>query len=87
CDFVADARAATPTAAARLVIPDGRRLASELARQRRRLAAAVAALVDSRRSKLDHLASRPILSRPLQILLQPRQNLDLGAYRFKTVFT
>ncbi len=87
CDFVADARAATPTAAARLVIPDGKRLASELDRQRRRLAAAVAALADSRRSKLDHLASRPILSRPLQILLQPRQNLDLGVYRFKTVFT
>jgi len=87
CDFAADARAATPTAAARLVIPDGKRLASELERQRRRLAAAVANMAEIRRRQLENLAGRPILSRPLQIILQPRQNIDLGAYRIKTVFT
>ena len=87
CDFAASARAATPTAAARLVIPDGVALRRDLARQRRRLHRGAAALVRHRRERLDNLAQRSFLARPLQILLQPRQNLDQTVYRFRSAFS
>lgn len=86
CDFVADARAATPTAAARLVVPDAKNLARNLAQLQKRLAAAVNAVAASRRRTLHTLASRPVLSRPLQLLLQPRQSLDITVHRLKTAF-
>ena len=86
CDFVADARAATPTAAARLVVPDAKNLAANLVQLQKRLAAAVNAVAASRRRTLHTLASRPVLSRPLQLLLQPRQSLDITVHRLKTAF-
>lgn len=86
CDFAASARAATPTAAARLVIPDRALVAESLFLQQRRLYRVVSTLVANRRQRLTSLRGRPVLARPLQILLQPRQNLDHMIYRFKTVF-
>jgi len=86
CDFAADARAATPTAAARLVLPDASALHQDLQRQRRRLTTAVLRLVEGRRRNLDNLARRPALARPLQILLQPRQNLDHVSYRLRSQY-
>lgn len=86
CDFAASARAATPTAAARLVIPDRALVAEGLFLQQRRLYRVVSDLVANRRQRLSNLRGRPVLARPLQILLQPRQNLDHMIYRFKTVF-
>jgi exodeoxyribonuclease VII large subunit len=67
-DFVADARAATPTDAAKRVVPDlaeERRLV-EVARGR--LRRAVAGLLDREQHRLDALRSRPALARP-QLLL------------------
>lgn len=87
CDFAASARAATPTAAARLVVPDRSAISRDLNRYRQRLAAAVSGLARNRRMRLDSLAQRPSLARPLHLLLQPRQNLDHTAYKFKTVYT
>lgn len=86
-DFVADARAATPTAAARLVIPEGKSLYLELLAVRQKLVGSLSGQIDRRRRKLGHLSSRPALARPLQILLQPRQSLDLGTYRLRTDFS
>jgi len=87
CDFAASARAATPTAAARLVIPDGPALVRQIDGQKGRLVQAVSTLTRNRRGRLDNLARRSPLSRPLQLLLQPRQNMDHTTYRFRTVFT
>lgn len=86
CDFVADCRAATPTAAARLAVPDARAFGAEIKGQLGRLAALTANLAERRRRQLERLASHPILARPLQLLLQPRQNLDLGGYRLRNAF-
>ena len=86
-DYVADARAATPTAAARLVLPEAGALLAGLARQQRRLEKAAFNLTASRRRRLENLASRPVLARPLQLLLSPRQSLDLGDHRLRHAFT
>jgi exodeoxyribonuclease VII large subunit len=67
-DYVADVRAATPTDAAKRVVPD-------LAEERRlvgvargRLRRAVAGLLDREQHRLDALRSRPALARPQLVL-------------------
>src|SRR5690606_37836627 len=70
-DFVADVRAATPTDAAKRVVPD---LAEELRLvqlARGRLRRAVAGLLDREQQRLDALRSRPVLTRP-HLLLEGR---------------
>ncbi len=57
-DLAADRRAATPTAAAELVIPDRRRLAAELAQHERRLMAAAERRIGERRQDLDVALAR-----------------------------
>jgi exodeoxyribonuclease VII large subunit len=58
CDFVADVRAATPTAAAALVAPDGAALRRTLVEWRRRLLRAQAHLSGNRAQRLDAVARR-----------------------------
>lgn len=86
CDFASSARAATPTAVAKLVIPDRNAVLDNFQQQRHRMERALFDLVSRRRQRLNGLALRPLLSRPLQILLQPRQNLDHMTFRFKSEF-
>jgi exodeoxyribonuclease VII large subunit len=67
-DYVADVRAATPTDAAKRVVPD---LAEELrlvATARVRLRRAVIGLIDREQHRLDALRSRPALARPHLLL-------------------
>ena len=68
------------------MLPDAAALLRDLSRLRRHLAAALSGLLEARRARLDHLARRAPLARPLQLLLQPRQNLDHTAYKFKAVY-
>lgn len=65
CDLVADLRAATPTDAAKRVVPDAaaeRVLVSDL---RRRAARALRSWVNREQHTLSQLRSRPVLARPL----------------------
>jgi exodeoxyribonuclease VII large subunit len=78
-DFVADVRAATPTDAGKLVVPDlveERRL---LDTARGRLRRAVTALLNREQSRLDAVRSRPVLARP-EVLVDTRA-ADLAALR------
>ena len=66
CDFAADARASTPTAAARLVVPDATELLGRLERTRAGLARGARRVVERRRERLvqahDRLRRAPALA-------------------------
>ncbi len=75
-DFVADVRAATPTEAGEIVVPDRAELLVGLRRQRRRMAAALRNAVGSARERVASLASRPVLRRPRALLREKAQRAD-----------
>lgn len=84
-DYVADVRAATPTDAAKRVVPD---LAEErrlLATARGRLHRAVRGLLDGEQHRLDALRSRPALARP-RLLLDSRA-AEVGGLRDRAART
>ena len=66
-DHVADLRAATPTDAAKRVVPDVVAERQRLAELRQRSAAALRAWVDRERQKLEAITSRPVLAQPHQM--------------------
>jgi exodeoxyribonuclease VII large subunit len=76
-DFVADVRAATPTAAATLVSPDAVALRRALAFHAGRLSSAVGRPLEQRMQHLDHVARR--LTHPAERLRRQAQGVaDLG---------
>ncbi|MFO7172629.1 MAG: exodeoxyribonuclease VII large subunit [Bacillota bacterium] len=75
-DFVADLRAPTPSAAAELVVPAKSELRAQIRSAEERLVAAVRLHLRRQRARLEAWASRPVLRRPLDRVLQGRQRLD-----------
>lgn len=75
-DFAADVRAATPSAAAELVVPSRSALAGRVDGLQLRLAQGARRVVERKRARLRALAERPVLLRPQGRLLQDRQRLD-----------
>lgn len=84
CDFVADVRAATPTAAAELVTPSRNNLLNVLNQLKQQLARNIQYLLNQREQTLDYLARR--LISPLQMVEQQKSQLTQIAYRLNTVF-
>ncbi len=75
-DFVADARAPTPTAAGQMVVPDQREIRDALRRFLRRARLAVRARLERRRASLAQLARRRVLRRPTERTDLLRRELD-----------
>lgn len=68
CDLVADVRAATPTDAAKRIVPDAAAEQALVTDQRRRSARALRNWVHREQHHLDQLRSRPVLALPLATL-------------------
>ena len=75
-DFVADLRAATPSNAAELAVPDRAELTSLLAQLGRRLERGVSQPVSAARQKLDRLGSSPAMTDPANYVRERRLLLD-----------
>ncbi len=75
-DLVADVRALTPSEAAERIVPSSEAVAANLASLRTRLAASLRGRAAEARAKLDAIASRPVIERPLERIRQMAQNLD-----------
>ncbi|MFW6118706.1 MAG: exodeoxyribonuclease VII large subunit [Planctomycetota bacterium] len=75
-DFVADVRAATPTEAGEIVVPDRRELAAGLRQLRDRMGMALQNMVERRRRRLEDLVSRPVFLRPRAAIAEKAQRAD-----------
>lgn len=77
CDFVADLRAPTPSAAAELAVPDSQEYLLKLNEYSNRFKTALKSKLDLNKSKYLSLANSLSLNKPLQALLEkPAQEVD-----------
>ncbi|MBO4420162.1 MAG: exodeoxyribonuclease VII large subunit [Oscillospiraceae bacterium] len=79
-DFVADLRAATPSNAAELAVPDQEELRAQLSALQKQLAAALQRKAQLARSRLDALRSSPALKDPETLIRDRRQYLDVALH-------
>jgi exodeoxyribonuclease VII large subunit len=84
CDLAADARASTPTAAARLVVPDANELLARLERTRSGLARGARALLEGRRQRLLHAHDR-LRRAPALAVERKRARLEHAAGRLRAL--
>ena len=84
CDLAADVRAATPTAAAALVVPSVVELESSLGATRRRLDVAVRAQLERSRGRLERQGDR-LRAAPRLMLERRRAALDHAGARLQTL--
>jgi len=83
CDLVADVRAATPTAAAELAVPDRADVARHLQAARAKLAQHVAHALARSRQQLDALLRTAVFRDPLGRLRTQAQRLDEISHRLR----
>jgi exodeoxyribonuclease VII large subunit len=84
CDLAADARASTPTAAARLVVPDATELLQRLGRARGALARGARGIVERRRQRLDQVHER-LRRAPALAVERKRARLEHSAGRLRAL--
>lgn len=76
CDYVADVRALTPSEAAERLVPDVAEIKSTLNEYHNRIKRSLGNRVVQARSRLDVIASRSVLQRPLDSIRQHAMMLD-----------
>jgi exodeoxyribonuclease VII large subunit len=76
CDFVADLRAPTPSAAAELVAPNRAELSAQLRSLRENMAAAILNTIFYSKEKLQRMAASYGFRQPLHLVRQQAQRLD-----------
>ncbi len=84
CDLAADARASTPTAAARLVVPDVKELVARLERARTGLSRGARGVLDRRRQRLVHAHDR-LRRAPALAVERKRARLEHAAGRLRAL--
>lgn len=86
-DNVADLRAATPTDAAKRVVPDMAEELKLVAEARRRSAAALRGWVQREQKALQDVRSRPALANPLGAITQRREEVEREVVRMRRELT
>lgn len=84
CDFVADLRAPTPSAAAELAVPDRAEIAQQAQELVRRMRSAVQSGLDERRQLLDTASAAAVLRSPAALLDAREMQLDGAVQALKT---
>jgi exodeoxyribonuclease VII large subunit len=84
CDLAADARASTPTAAARLVVPDATELVAHLERLRTGLARGARGVVERHRQRLVHAHDR-LRRAPALAVERKRARMEHAAGRLRAL--
>ena len=75
-DLVADVRALTPSEAAERMVPDRTEIFNLLATANQRMRTGLMARMDMARARLESLATRPIITRPLETIHRVGMQLD-----------
>ncbi len=81
-DFVADARASTPSNAAEIAVPDRMELAAQLSAVRNRLAQSQLRQLQLHRERLEKLSGSRALQNPMAFLQEKRMALDFTHQQF-----
>lgn len=76
CDFVADLRAPTPSAAAELALPDRLALISYISTLKRRMYTAAEQKIQAENEKITRMKEKSVLHSPMSLFEQRRQMLD-----------
>jgi len=84
-DFASDVRAATPSQAAELIVPDTAELARYVRALTARLQGSAERLLQAKRSRLQTLQERGVLRQPQQLLAARRQRLDTAVERLQAL--
>lgn len=81
CDFVADMRAPTPSAAAEIAVPDTAELLHRVSRTEERLSLAVFRNIEANRAHLKRLASARSMTSPMNVIEDKRMALAMEEQR------
>lgn len=84
CDFVADVRAATPSAAAELAVPDLRELKARLAGFQIKMTSDLSALLEAKKARLSLVSTSQCFKNPMYAIENRRQRLDESAAAFES---